>query len=53
MVRTSTLRVTAASVCAVILLLALYYRRLRPALAVLLPLAVAWTLFAAALGALG
>lgn len=43
------LRVCLASVAAIVLLLALYYRRLRPTLAVLLPLSVAWSLFAAAL----
>ena len=48
-----TLRVTVASAIAVALLLALYYRRVRPWLAVMLPLALAWVLFAAALGALG
>ena len=42
-------RITAASVLAVVLLLVVYYRRLRPILAVLLPLSVAWALFAAAL----
>ena len=47
------LRVSAASVLAVILLLAIYYRRLRPLLAVLLPLSVAWALFAAALSIWG
>jgi len=48
-----TLRVTVASALAVALLLAVYYRRWRPWLAVMLPLALAWALFAAALGALG
>ncbi len=48
-----TLRVTVASAIAVALLLALYYRRWRPWLAVMLPLGLAWVLFAAALGALG
>jgi uncharacterized protein len=47
-----TVRVTVASALAVALLLALYYRRWRPWLAVMLPLALAWVLFAAALGAL-
>lgn len=47
------LRVCLASVLAVIALLALYYRRLRPTLAVLLPLSVAWALFAAALALCG
>ena len=51
-VQRDTVKVTAASVAAVVLLLTLYYRRLRPVLAVLLPLATAWTLFAAVLGAL-
>jgi predicted RND superfamily exporter protein len=47
-----TVRVTVASALAVALLLALYYRRWRPWLAVMLPLMLAWVLFAAALGAL-
>ncbi len=47
-----TWRVTIASALAVALLLGLYYRRWRPWLAVMLPLALAWVLFAAALGAL-
>ncbi|HEY2743767.1 MAG TPA: MMPL family transporter, partial [Polyangia bacterium] len=47
-----TVRVSAASALAVALLLALYYRRWRPWLAVMLPLTLAWVLFAAALGAL-
>jgi len=47
-----TMRVTGASALAVALLLALYYRRLRPWLAVMLPLTLAWVLFAAALAAL-
>jgi predicted RND superfamily exporter protein len=47
------LRVCLASIAAVVLLLALYYRRLRPTLAVLLPLSVAWALFAAALALCG
>lgn len=46
------LKVCLASIAAVILLLSLYYRRLRPTLAVLLPLTVAWALFAAALSLL-
>lgn len=46
------LRVSLASVVAVVLLLAIYYRRLRPLLAVLLPLSVAWAVFAAALALL-
>lgn len=41
--------VTAASLGLVVLLLLGYYRRPRPVLAVLLPLLLAWTLFAAAL----
>lgn len=48
-----TVRVTAASAAAVLLLLALYYRRWRPWLAVVLPLALAWVLFAAALALFG
>ncbi len=47
-----TVRVSAASALAVALLLAIYYRRWRPWLAVMLPLTLAWVLFAAALGAL-
>jgi predicted RND superfamily exporter protein len=47
-----TTRVTVASALAVALLLALYYRRWRPWLAVMLPLGLAWVLFAAALAAL-
>jgi predicted RND superfamily exporter protein len=50
-VERDTVRVTAASVVAVALLLFACYRRVRPALAVLLPLGVAWILFAATLGA--
>lgn len=42
-------RITVASLIAVALLLVVYYRRLRPVLAVLLPLSVAWALFGAAL----
>jgi predicted RND superfamily exporter protein len=48
-----TLRVSAASALLVALLFAVYYRRLRPWLAVMLPLGLAWILFAAALAALG
>jgi predicted RND superfamily exporter protein len=44
-----TLRVTVVSAVAVALLLAVYYRRLRPWLAVMVPLVLAWLLFAAAL----
>lgn len=47
------LRVTLASVAAVVLLLALYYREVRLVLAVLVPLSLAWVLFAALLGLLG
>lgn len=47
-----TLVVTIASALAVALLLGLYYRRWRPWVAVMLPLVLAWVLFAAALGAL-
>jgi predicted RND superfamily exporter protein len=47
-----TVRVTAASAVAVALLLALYFRRVRPWLAVMLPLVLAWVGFAAALAAL-
>jgi predicted RND superfamily exporter protein len=46
------LRVTAASLLAVVVLLAVYYRRLRPFLAVFLPLSVAWVMFAASLAVL-
>ena len=46
-------RITAASLFAVALLLVVYYRRLRPVLAVLLPLSVAWALFGAALALFG
>jgi uncharacterized protein len=48
-----TVRVTAVSAFAVALLLALYYRRGRPWLAVMLPLLLAWICFAAALALLG
>jgi uncharacterized protein len=48
-----TLKVTVASGLAVALLLGVYYRRWRPWIAVMLPLLLAWVLFAAALGALG
>jgi hypothetical protein len=46
-----TARVTAVSVGVVVLLLALYYRRLRPVVAVVGPLSVAWVGFGALLGA--
>lgn len=52
-VERDTLVVTAVSTAAVLLLLALYYRRARPWLAVVLPLSFAWILFAAALGGFG
>lgn len=42
-------RATALAVLLVVLLVTLYYRRWRPALSILLPLALAWSLFAAAL----
>ena len=45
--------VTAVSALGIALLLALYYRRWRPFVAVMLPLALAWIGFGAALGALG
>lgn len=51
-VERDTLRVTAASLVAVVVLLVLYYRRVRPVIAVLAPLACAWLLFACVLGAL-
>jgi predicted RND superfamily exporter protein len=44
-------RVTVASAIVVALLLAIYYRRFRPWLAVMLPLLLAWVGFAAALAA--
>lgn len=47
------LRVTGASLFAVLALLAITYRRLRPFLSVALPLSLAWVLFAAALYLLG
>lgn len=47
------LRITVASLLLVTLLLVVYYRRLRPLLAVLLPLSLAWVLFGAALVWLG
>ncbi len=47
-----TLHVTLVSGLAVALLLAVYYRRWRPWLAVMLPLLLAWILFAAALAIL-
>lgn len=52
LLRRDTLEVTVVSALAVALLLALYYRRWRPWLAVMLPLSLSWVLFAAALGAL-
>jgi predicted RND superfamily exporter protein len=48
-----TIRVTVASAIGVAILLALYYRRWKPWLAVMLPLTLAWVGFGAALGALG
>ena len=51
-VERDTVRVSAASVIAVVLILSLYYRRVKPVLAVLLPLSFAWLFFAIALGAL-
>ena len=47
------LRITLASLLLVTLLLVVYYRRLRPVLAVLLPLSLAWVLFGASLVQLG
>src|SRR5262249_20355088 len=52
MLEHDSLRVTVASALAVALLLALYYRRFRPWLAVMLPLLLAWVGFAAALALL-
>jgi predicted RND superfamily exporter protein len=46
-------RITGLSVLVVALLLLVYYRRLRPFLAVLLPLSLSWVLFGAALYLLG
>lgn len=46
-------RITGLSVVAVALLLFVYYRRLRPFLAVLLPLSLSWVLFGAALYVFG
>lgn len=46
-------RITGLSVLAVALLLLAYYRRLRPFLAVFLPLSLSWVLFGAALHLLG
>jgi predicted RND superfamily exporter protein len=48
-----TVRVTAASALGVALLLALFYRRGKPWLAVMLPLTLAWVGFGAALALLG
>jgi predicted RND superfamily exporter protein len=48
-----TIEVTVVSALGVMLLLAIYYRRLRPWLAVMLPLALAWVLFGEALAAFG
>jgi predicted RND superfamily exporter protein len=48
-----TVRVTALSIAGVFLLLAIYYRRWRPWIAVVAPLALAWIGFFAALAALG
>lgn len=47
--RRDTLWVSLTSVALVLALLVAYYRRLRPILAVFLPLSLAWVLFAAAL----
>lgn len=46
-------RITSLSVLAVALLLLAYYRRLRPFLAVFLPLSLSWVMFGAALHLLG
>lgn len=53
LLKRDTVVVTATSGALVMLLLGLYYRRLRPFLAVMLPLSLAWVLFAAALATLG
>ncbi len=53
MVARDTVRVSAASVLGVALLLAVYYRRPRPTVAVLVPLSFAWLFFAIVLGAFG
>ncbi len=50
---TDTIKVTIASVLLVGVLLALFYRRWRPWLAVMAPLGFAWALFAAVLAKLG
>lgn len=47
------LRITAVSLCLMTLLLVVFYRRLRPVVAVLLPLAVSWVLFFSTLVYLG
>lgn len=52
-VKRDTVEVTAASVALVVLLLCVYYRRPRPIGAVLLPLLLAWVLFAAAMTVCG
>ncbi len=52
-VERDTRRVTLASVVSVALLLLLFYRRWRPIVAVLLPLSLAWVLFAAVMSLLG
>jgi predicted RND superfamily exporter protein len=48
-----TIRVTVVSVVGIMLLMLVYYRRWRPWVAVMLPLALAWILFGAALAAFG
>ena len=53
MAQSDLARATTLAVGLVVLLVALYHRRWRPALAILLPLALAWSLFAAALALFG
>jgi predicted exporter len=52
-IRRDLAAITLTSTLLVALLLGVYYRRLRPWLATMLPLVYAWLLFPAALGALG
>jgi len=48
-----TIQISIVSAVGIAILLALYYRRWRPWVAVMTPLLLAWVLFGAALGALG
>jgi len=52
LLKSDLLNITAFSLLAVVALLFVYYRRWRPFLAVILPLSLAWVLFAAALAVL-